>query len=693
MIRMAPATGLDKPCPGCQVLTLKTLLKCASILGGGKRNDLDGQQPAKVYLEIPPLFLSIQRLKAMVSTCSICRLLYTEIAKVVPANAEFVSLYRYEHPDDELYTLLVYYGERDKLVARIHCYADEGQFLPKRDVNYAFQANNFVASFASEYIMGRSISSAGSPESMAIIKSWLKDCEDHHPQCRSSFSGMPIQSPPILPTRVIDVSRYPRAVHLVVSGGRKAKYVAVSHCWGGQSPVRTTNSTLKGHLKHISLPALSKTIQDAVYVSHSLGIRYLWVDYLCIIQEDDEDFDRESRAMASVYERASCTIAATAARDGTEGCFRRTASQKLVEARCDPDDPTAGVMYFGLKYRSVEENVFGGPLNQRGWVLQEHLFSRRTIHFAGDQMYWECNKVFVGEDHSSVEYAASMQGFPTRARLREMVDGSRGIQARLESRNDGPSKMSAAVHRDWAHLVRYYSRCGLTRSGDKIPAILSLSLALAAILGHSFHEGHYIDNSPSVLSGLLWRAEKDSNLTRPSDNRAPSWSWASLDGAIDFADVDFRSGKLWHQNSTDITVLRVADHRPAGLPPCRALLVSGVVLEYSAHWARPTEAGQDKPTRCKCDENGCLTPRSLGSIHTDDGKTFWGALEYDVAEDRPCRFWLIPIYMCPPVYYVLMVKPAPGHPFEGRVFQRVGMGFILDSDWTLNLDSKFMALI
>lgn len=702
MASAAPAAGLHKPCPGCQTLVLKTMIKCADLTLKSNLKCLDEQELSQAYLETPPLVFNIERLKAMISTCSMCRLLYTEIAKAVPANAEFVSMYRYEELGDKLACLWMYpeYGQRkfENPLAMIYCYADEGQLLPKRDVNYDSQANSFAASFASQYVELRPISPAGSQASMATIKNWLKECEDDHPQCRSSLSGDPIQSLPDLPTRVIDITLYPHSLRLVVSGGRRAKYVAVSHCWGGHSPIRTTRSTLDEHLKHISPRALSKTIQDAVYITHSLGIRYLWVDYLCIIQEDDEDFDRESRTMASVYERASCTIAATAARDGTEGCFQRTPPpQALVEVRCDPNDPASGVMYFGLKESFVEDNMFNGPLNRRGWVLQEHLFSRRTIHFAADQMYWECGKIFVGEDHSNAKHRADMY-FPTRSLL-SFVDDLREFRRTPEKKREELVELFYGVHTHWTKIVMYYTRCGLTRPEDKLPAILSLSLALGAILGHPFHEGHYFDNSPLVLSGLLWWAYKDSILTRPSQNRAPSWSWASVDGPIEFTVQDYGKPDGWHPDPSDLRILRVADHRPAGLPPCRALLVSGISLECSAHEAFQKVTGQDDPVTRGCG-HGCQSPRVLESFYTNDGAMFPGWLQYDVAEDRPCRFWLINVYVVrmqyaerTPVYYVLMVKPAPGHPFKGRIFQRVGQGLIKDSKWTQNLDSKFMALI
>lgn len=130
MTDVVPAAGLDKPCPGCQALALKTLLECASISLQENHYRLDQQQLSAAYLETPPLILSLLLLKATVSTCCTCSLLYTEIAKAVPADAEFVILCRCEERDDRLNNLWIYYGQSKEPVARIYCYADEGQLFP-----------------------------------------------------------------------------------------------------------------------------------------------------------------------------------------------------------------------------------------------------------------------------------------------------------------------------------------------------------------------------------------------------------------------------------------------------------------------------------------------------------------------------------------------------------------------------------
>jgi hypothetical protein len=149
----------------------------------------------------------------------------------------------------------------------------------------------------------------------------------------------------VLPTRILDVRDYPASLRLVISNGEKARYVALSHCWGGELQLRTTKETLFHHQKYISCRGLLETIRNAAWVTKMLDICYLWVDCLYIIQEDKDDFDRESHQMASVYENSYLTIAVTGARDRTGDLFLRSPQETYVGVLCDAEDP---IMYFGL---------------------------------------------------------------------------------------------------------------------------------------------------------------------------------------------------------------------------------------------------------------------------------------------------------------------------------------------------------
>ena len=129
------------------------------------------------------------------------------------------------------------------------------------------------------------------------------------------------------------------------------------------------------------------TFQDAVKVTRELGKRYLWIDSLCIIQDSEEDWKKESRKMENVFENAYCTIAAASAKDSNEGFLDWPPAQaqyvKIYSSLYGP-------VYICTTLDDFRRDVENGPLNQRAWVLQERALSRRTIHFTTGQTYWEC---------------------------------------------------------------------------------------------------------------------------------------------------------------------------------------------------------------------------------------------------------------------------------------------------------------
>lgn len=144
-----------------------------------------------------------------------------------------------------------------------------------------------------------------------------------------------------LPTRVLYIdSISPQLdVKLVESKGMKGKYCALSHCWGPEH--KRSLCTTKGNLEehHISVPSdkLPKTFKDALVITKGIGIDYLWIDYLCIVQDDHDEWERESANMGSLYEKATLMIAASAASDSSEGCCviqrpeRRTITVPLID--------------------------------------------------------------------------------------------------------------------------------------------------------------------------------------------------------------------------------------------------------------------------------------------------------------------------------------------------------------------------
>jgi hypothetical protein len=122
-----------------------------------------------------------------------------------------------------------------------------------------------------------------SPEALEQIKAWLTSCiESHH--CTAGDGDE-------LPSRLLDLSVSSNLIRLFSpssEGKQKGKYIALSYCWGKNKPFTTTSETLQSRMQGFSVKDMPKTLRDAVQVSRNLGIQYLWIDALCIIQGSDE---------------------------------------------------------------------------------------------------------------------------------------------------------------------------------------------------------------------------------------------------------------------------------------------------------------------------------------------------------------------------------------------------------------------
>jgi hypothetical protein len=199
-----------------------------------------------------------------------------------------------------------------------------------------------------------------------------------------------------LPTRVLDVGRTrdSDSVRLFCRDQNKttpATYIALSHRWGNPEehrPFCTTRSNIAEFEKGIDYGRLPKTFQDAIRITRNLGVRFLWIDSLCIIQDDPDDWKAESQLMEAVFSSAYCTIAATCASGSTDGIFKARPPRDCVTLW------TAGkpAVYVCESIDDFQVDVEESELQNRGWVLQERALSSRTIHYTKRQAYWECGE-------------------------------------------------------------------------------------------------------------------------------------------------------------------------------------------------------------------------------------------------------------------------------------------------------------
>jgi hypothetical protein len=322
-----------------------------------------------------------------------------------------------------------------------------------------------------------------------VAKEWLRACGEKHPRC-----SPPGDQP--LPTRVIDVGdKDSSRVRLVISHGDLGRYVALSHCWGYREPTITTRDSLDRHIEEgIDIGDLPQTFRDTVEVVRTLGFQYLWIDCLCIVQQDGEDWRREAARIPEVYANAAVTVA-SCVKDAFVG-FLKQSSWIPQAALCqlnvqwnNADSATTIAIFEESKHKGWQEHFYpedGKPWNLRAWTLQERLLSTRTLYFANGKIFYECNTAQFSRSCSS---PLSLKCFHE--------DSAIVAKAALQDLD------AHALMGMWYHIVADYSRRHLTKGQDRLAAISGL----ARIVARKVKSDYWAELWASeFIYGLLWKS-------------------------------------------------------------------------------------------------------------------------------------------------------------------------------------------
>lgn len=331
-------------------------------------------------------------------------------------------------------------------------------------------------------------------------------------------------------------------------------------------PLKTTSNTKSQHQNGINVQGTHKLFQDAFEIARRLEIRYVWVDSLCIVQDDKEDWTHQAGMMAEIYSHSYLNLAATALRNSTESLFGERHTPGDISIRdggipprilrtdsfsppstpdlsSDCEDPLATpVVRIRESHRRDHQHVRSdhphgrhkvAPMLERGWIFQERLLSRRTLHFCASEIIWECRSSYDCEcggmdletDKTPHLEAASF----TRQALYRIDDEqfhkiprkhkfSHAIYAPLKQRR-------IDVHDLWLELVDAYSGLAISKHKDRFYALGGIAKKIGQQLpGEQYLAGLW---SGDLIRGLLWDGIPHSQPDIQRDTFVPTWSWMS----------------------------------------------------------------------------------------------------------------------------------------------------------------------
>jgi hypothetical protein len=212
-----------------------------------------------------------------------------------------------------------------------------------------------------------------------IAEFWLQSCKENHNECQ----GFPITGSK--PKRVLDLGhghhirpRLCRAKSLPPS----FKYATLSHVWGESQPLRLMTASLDAMQEGMDVSLLPQTFRDAMETARRLGIQYLWIDSLCIIQDSEKDWHEQSHDMGDIYQNAEVNIAA-AQSFGSKGCFSQRQKSQVFPCRIEAKWVNAkNGTYFVSSHLDWDTSIQQSSLLSRAWATQELILARRVLYFA-----------------------------------------------------------------------------------------------------------------------------------------------------------------------------------------------------------------------------------------------------------------------------------------------------------------------
>ena len=188
-------------------------------------------------------------------------------------------------------------------------------------------------------------------------------------------------------------------LYLTTGGDESLKYCCLSHCWGGQQPLTLTNDNISDLVNVIPTEKIPQTYLDAMEITTNLGVDYIWIDSLCIIQNDDNNWTEQAAAMADIYTNSYCTIAAASALNCHGGCYMSRNPFEFAPCRIAGSTDADCLFAYSsdLPLVDIEYLQQHSPLFKRAWIFQERMLSPRVLYFGSHGLAFNCRRLFASE--------------------------------------------------------------------------------------------------------------------------------------------------------------------------------------------------------------------------------------------------------------------------------------------------------
>ena len=364
------------------------------------------------------------------------------------------------------------------------------------------------------------------------VLEWIRECKEKHSACVTPES--PASS---RPARFIDISglNSGKSIRListqVISQDEKIAYVALTHCWGGVVPLRTMRDNLNAHMEEIPYQSLPRTFKNVITIAQAMKVLYVWIDSICIVQDDSEDWQTEAAKMHKIYRGAKLTISATSASHPNDGpdlsVSLPVARQFYVTEKGQPRKRAISVRHPVLPnlYDAFQQQT----IHKRGWIFQERMLSPRILHIMQDELVWQCHALMDSESGRCRTEGLSESNADE---LWEPVRDVFRLPLQL-----GADDVYRAERLWWTWVESYIDR-SLTYPRDIFPAFAGMVSQFQELTGDEPALGLWRKQLPLHLS---W--QPDFSLDPMTDIEAitkvppeelaltqslPSWTWMSL---------------------------------------------------------------------------------------------------------------------------------------------------------------------